>query len=212
MSDRFALKVGGLHTIDHDLPSFRPTHLVGILDPAMPEPATYARHAGEHERLLLRFRDSEAGVDNGPLPQHVETMLAWIDRALSREDGSSGRIFIHCHAGASRSTATAYLTLIRWHGIAAAEAAFAELLRLTRKPWPNRALVQFADDILDARGRLLQPLDAYRRAHPLRLEAYIRLHTIRARRDPAYGDKLGVAQWRPPRRRPHSAPEKVQPG
>jgi predicted protein tyrosine phosphatase len=208
MNGRFALKVGGLHTIDDDLPSFRPTHLLGILDPAMPEPPAYARHAGEHERLLLRFRDSEAGVDDGPLAQHVETMLAWIDRALSRDNGSPGRIFIHCHAGASRSTATAYLTLIRRHGIAAAEAAFAELLRLTRKPWPNRALVQFADERLEARGRLLQPLDAYRRAHPLRLEAYIRLHHIRARRDPAYGDKLGVAQWRPP----HRAADRGQPG
>jgi predicted protein tyrosine phosphatase len=212
MSDRFVLRVSGLHTIDHDLPSFRPTHLLGILDPAMPEPPAYARHVGEHERLLLRFRDSEAGVDNGPLAQHVETMLAWIDRALSRDNGSSGRLLIHCHAGASRSTATAYLTLIRQHGVAAAEAAFDELLRLTRKPWPNRALVQFADEILEAHGRLLQPLDAYRNAHPLRLEAYIRLHNIRARRDPAYGDKLGVAQWRPPRRRPRRAPDRDQPG
>lgn len=37
-----ALRVGGLHTIDTDLPAFRPTHLIGILDPAMAEPAAYA--------------------------------------------------------------------------------------------------------------------------------------------------------------------------
>jgi predicted protein tyrosine phosphatase len=200
MSDRFVLKVGGLHTIDHDLPNFRPTHLLGILDPAMPEPPAYARHAGEHERLLLRFRDSEAGVDNGPLAQHVEMVLEWIDRLLSPGPAAPGRLFIHCHAGASRSTATAYLTLVRQRGTAAAEDAFVELLRLTNKPWPNRTIVQLADEALGAGGRLLVPLDAYRRADPLRLEAYIRLHNVRARRDPAYGDKLGVAQWRPPRR------------
>jgi predicted protein tyrosine phosphatase len=200
MSDRVILKVGGLHTIDGDLPDFRPTHLLGILDPAMPEPPAYARHAGEHERLVLRFRDSEAGVDNGPAAQHVETMLEWIDRVLSPAAARSGRLFIHCHAGASRSTATAYLALVRQRGAAAAEEAFAELLRLTNKPWPNRTIVQLADEALGARGRLLQPLDAYRNAHPLRLEAYIRLHHIRARRDPAYGDRLGVSQWRLPRR------------
>jgi predicted protein tyrosine phosphatase len=200
MSDRLVLKVGGLHTIDRDLPDFRPTHLLGILDPAMPEPAAYARHAGEHERLLLRFRDSEAGVDNGPVAQHVEAMLEWIDRVLSPGPAPPGRLFIHCHAGASRSTATAYLTLVRQRGIAAAEDAFVELLRLTNKPWPNRTIVQLADAALGAGGRLLAPVDAYRRAHPLRLEAYIRLHHRRARRDPAYGDKLGVAQWRAPRR------------
>jgi predicted protein tyrosine phosphatase len=199
MSARLILKVGGLHTIDHDLPSFRPTHLLGILDPAMPEPPSYRRHAGEHERLLLRFRDSEAGVDNGPSAQHVEAMLGWIDRVIAADGEPSRRLFVHCHAGASRSTATAYLALVRQRGVTAAEDAFAELLRLTNKPWPNRAIVQFGDAALEARGRLLAPLDAYRSRHPRRLEAYIRLHNIRARRDPAYGEKLGVAQWRPPR-------------
>ncbi len=211
MSDRLVLKVGGLHTIDHDLPNFRPTHLLGILDPAMPEPPAYSRHAGEHERLLLRFRDSEAGVDNGPVAEHVETMLEWIDRIVSPEAARPGRLFIHCHAGASRSTATAYLTLVRQRGVAAAEDAFAELLRLTNKPWPNRTIVHLADEAVGAGGRLLRPLDAYRNAHPLRLEAYIRLHHLRARRDAAYGDRLGVAQWRPPRRPLRQTPDNGQP-
>jgi predicted protein tyrosine phosphatase len=199
MTTGVLLKVGGLHTIDRDLPSFRPTHLLGILDPAMPEPPAYDRHGGEHERLLLRFHDSEAGVDDGPTGEHVRTMLEWIDRTLSR-DGDSSRVFIHCHAGASRSTAAAFLALVRQRGVDAADAAFAELLRLTNKPWPNRAIVQLADAALGARGRLLAPLDAYRSKHPLRLEAYIRLHHRRARRDAAYRDQLGIAQWRPPRR------------
>jgi hypothetical protein len=120
---------------------------------------------------------------------------------LEPPPAAARRLFIHCHAGASRSTATAYLTLVRQRGVSAAEDAFAELLRLTNKPWPNRTIVQLADDALGARGRLLAPLDAYRGAHPLRLEAYIRLHHLRARRDPAYGDTLGAAQWRRPRRR-----------
>ena len=45
---------------------------------------------------------------------------------------------------------------------------------------------------------MLAVLDAYRHTHPRRREAYIRLHHPR-RRDPAYGDKLGVAAWRLPR-------------
>ncbi len=32
------IRVGGLHTIAGDLPDFRPTHLIGILDPDTPEP------------------------------------------------------------------------------------------------------------------------------------------------------------------------------
>ena len=146
----------------------------------------------------MRFRDSEAGVDGGPQEDHVAAMLAMIERALV---APSGRLFIHCHAGASRSTATAYTALVRRDGVARAEGSFAELLRLTNKPWPNRTIVGHADDLRGAGGRMLAVLDAYRHAHPRRLEAYIRLHHIRAARDPAYGDKLGVAAWRQPRRR-----------
>jgi predicted protein tyrosine phosphatase len=198
MSAGFTLKVGGLHTIDADLPSFRPTHLIGILDPAMPEPPAYAHAPHSRDALVMRFRDSEAGVDGGPQEDHVAAMLAMIERALV---APSGRLFIHCHAGASRSTATAYTALVRRDGVARAEGSFAELLRLTNKPWPNRTIVGHADDLLGAGGRMLAVLDAYRHAHPRRLEAYIRLHHIRAARDPAYGDKLGVAAWRLPRRR-----------
>ncbi len=198
MTAALTLKVGGLHTIDADLPSFRPTHLIGILDPSMPEPAAYARESESRYSLVMRFRDSEAGVDGGPSETHVAAMLAMIERALVVP---SARLFIHCHAGASRSTATAYAALVRRDGAARAEDSFAELLRLTNKPWPNRTIVRHADDLLDAGGRMLAALDAYRRAHPLRLEAYIRLHLIRAARDPAYGEMLGVAHWRQPRRR-----------
>jgi predicted protein tyrosine phosphatase len=198
MTTDFTLKVGGLHTIDADLPGFRPTHLIGILDPSMPEPPAYAHEPHSRDALVMRFRDSEAGVDGGPQEDHVAAMLAMIERALVVP---SGRLFIHCHAGASRSTATAYTALVRRDGAARAEESFAELLRLTNKPWPNRTIVGHADDLLGAGGRMLAVLDAYRHTHPRRLEAYIRLHHIRAARDPAYGDKLGVAAWRLPRRR-----------
>jgi predicted protein tyrosine phosphatase len=198
MTAGLTLKVGGLHTIDADLPHFRPTHLIGILDPAMPEPPAYAHEPASRDALVMRFRDSEAAVEGGPQEADVAAMLALIERALVVP---SGRLFIHCHAGASRSTATAYAALVRRDGAARAEESFAALLRLTNKPWPNRTIVRHADDLLGAGGRMLAALDAYRCAHPRRLEAYIRLHHIRAARDPAYGDRLGVAAWRLPRRR-----------
>lgn len=197
MTTGLTLRVGGLHTIDADLPSFCPTHLIGILDPAMPEPPAYAHEPASRDALVMRFRDSEAGVEGGPSESHVASMVAMIERAVL---SPSGRLFIHCHAGASRSTATAYAALVRRDGVARVEESFAELLRLTNKPWPNRTIVGHADALLGAGGRMLAALDAYRRAHPLRLEAYIRLHHIRAARDPAYGERLGVAAWRLPRR------------
>jgi len=186
------LKVGGLHTIDADIPAFRPTHLIGILDPDMPAPAAHALHAGNGDMLVLRFRDTEAVRDRGPSSGDVAAILQLIDRATA---AAPSRLFIHCHAGASRSTATAYLALINRHGIGRPDDAFAELLRVTNKPWPNRRIVALADELLGGGGRLLTPLDAYRAANPRRLEAYIRLHWRRANRDPAYGERLGMAGW-----------------
>lgn len=187
------VKVGGLHTIDRDLPSFRPTHLIGILDPAMPEPPAYAKHPADRQTLLVRFQDSEAGVVNGPTPDHVRAMLDVVEAALAT---AGGRLFVHCHAGASRSTATAFAALVRRNGVARTEGSFAELLRITKKPWPNRQIVTFADELLGAGGRMLAALDAYRDRHPNRLRAYIRLHHRRARNDADYGLRLGMADWK----------------
>ncbi len=191
----FVLRVGGLHTIDADLPAFRPTHLLGILDPAMPEPAAYGHDAAGRDALVLRFRDSQIVQPEGPTRDHVESILAFVERVDAASRLRPGRLFIHCHAGASRSTAAAYMTLVHRQGPDAAESAFAELLRLTNKPWPNRDMVQLADTILGAGGRLLEPLDAYRATHPDRLKAYLRLHQARARRDAAYGERVGMAGW-----------------
>jgi predicted protein tyrosine phosphatase len=199
MTAGLTLKVGGLHTIDADLLSFRPTHLIGILDPAMTEPLAYAHEPASRDALVMRFRDSEGGGGDGPQADHVAAMLTLIERALVVP---SGRLFIHCHGGVSRSTATAFAALVRRDGAAHAGECFAELLRLTTKPWPNRTIVRHADDLLGAGGRMLSALDEYRRAHPQRLAAFIRLHRIRAARDPVYGELLGVASWPPPQRRP----------
>lgn len=192
MTSRFVIRVGGLHTIETDLPHFRPTHLIGILDPPMPEPPAYRHVVPEAERTLLRFVDSELEIEGGPTAAHVEASLAVIERALT---AAPARLFVHCHAGASRSTATAYLALVRQYGAAQADEAFATLLAITNKPWPNRRIVELADEMLGARGRLLAPLDAYRAANPQRLEAYVRLHWQRAARDPAYAERLGMSYW-----------------
>lgn len=193
--NRLAIRVGGLHTIEADLPAFRPTHLIGILDPTMPEPESYRHLVPETDRILLRYYDREVERELSPTSALVETKLAAIERAVAALDKAPVRLFVHCHAGASRSTATAYLALARQYGPAEAGAAFAELLTITNKPWPNRRIVEFGDALLDGRGRLLEPLDAYREANRNRLPALLRLHRIRAIRDPDYADRLGMKKW-----------------
>lgn len=190
--DTFSLKVGGLHTIAADLTGFRPTHMIRLVDPALPESRLALDTPGAGELLVLRFRDVGTDDPDGPAVDKVEQILGFVDAALAAASCRPTRLYIHCHAGVSRSTATAYLALACRHGPRHEAAAFDALLRHTVKPWPNRRIVAHADALLGRDGRLLAPLDAYRQAHPHRLRAYGRLHGRRAARDAAYRLLMGM--------------------
>jgi predicted protein tyrosine phosphatase len=185
----FRLKVGGLHTIAADLPIFRPTHMIRLVDPALPE-GRLALAATVDRTLLLRLDDVSHDAPLGPSRDHVAEILDFVDGMLTA--GGAIRLYVHCHAGVSRSTATAYLALACRHGAGRESDAFDELLSLTVKPWPNRRIVAHADGLLGRGGRLLAPLDAYRGAYPRRLDAYRRLHLRRAARDAEYRALLGM--------------------
>jgi predicted protein tyrosine phosphatase len=171
MTARFDVRIGGLHSIGTDIPAFRPTHLLGILDPLYPEPTCYDHGRGSRTMLLLRFFDIDEAEPDGPAAAHVESIIAFVDRLRLECGRGRPRLLVHCHAGISRSTASAYIALARELGLERAAEAFQHLLQVTASPWPNRRLVSLADDALGAKGRLLAPLDTYRTANRDRLLA-----------------------------------------
>lgn len=185
----FRMKVGGLHTIAADLPLFRPTHMIRLVDPTLPEDRLVIREMPSGGLLLLRLNDSSHADPLGPTHDHARQILEFLDGALG---APAVRLYVHCHAGVSRSTATAYLALATRLGPGREDEAFDELLRVTVKPWPNRSLVEHADALLGRGGRLLAPLDRYRAAYPRRIEAYRRLHLRRCRTLPGYAAIMGV--------------------
>jgi predicted protein tyrosine phosphatase len=178
MSARFEIKVGGLHSIPALVREFRPTHLLGILDPPTPQPAIYDHDALSRATLLLRFHDVDDGRPDGPTVEHVEKIIAFADQVRGAHARTPARLLVHCHAGISRSTASAYIALARDLGLERAADAFRQLLRVTSNPWPNRRLVALADEALGAKGRLLAPLDAYRDANIDRLESMMAYHRL----------------------------------
>lgn len=187
MTARFEIKVGGLHSIGALVPEFRPTHLLGILDPPTPEPAVYDHDPQSRSTLLLRFQDIDASQPDGPTADHVAKIIAFADEVRSAHARAPARLLVHCHAGISRSTASAYIALARDFGLERADDAFRALLRTTVNPWPNRRLVALADDALGAKGRLLAPLDAYREANIGQLESMMAYHRLLM--EAARGDK-----------------------
>jgi predicted protein tyrosine phosphatase len=173
MTARFDVRIGGLHSIGADIPAFRPTHLLGILDPLYPEPVCYEHERSSRTMLLLRFFDIDVAEPDGPATAHVESIIGFVDQLRVECGRSRPRLLVHCHAGISRSTAGAYIALARELGLDRAEEAFQHLLQVTANPWPNRRLVGLADQVLSAQGRLLAPLDAYRTANRHRLLALL---------------------------------------
>ena len=188
MRTDFALRVAGLHNLSEALSTFRPTHVISLVNPDLPDSAFRSRIDSAYH-LVQRFFDvhREEGYRvlqdaEGATRRHMETIVQFLKEVLASDPPV--RLLTHCHAGASRSTATAYISLALRHGPGRESETFNELMVVTRKPWPSRLMVGMADDILGRGGALLQPLDAYRAQHPNRLEAFVRLHRRRMQEMP----------------------------
>jgi len=126
------------------------THVLSILDPAEPDPAAFTDFP-PHERLTLRFDDVIAPLPDcvPPAPEHIEQLLAF-----GREIGAAGlpSLLIHCHAGVSRSTASAAALLLQAFPETDPDAIFDHIGRIRPQAWPNSRMVALADETLGRRG------------------------------------------------------------
>ena len=153
--------------------SRRPSRVVSLLDPGTPFP--HLEGFKDEHRLRLSVHDIEAemeGLDHPAEPhmrQIVDFVTAW-DRAAP--------ILIHCYAGISRSTATAFITACV-HNPKIEELKIALALReLSPTANPNRRFVALADAALGREGRMSAAVEAIGRgaswldigeAHPFTL-------------------------------------------
>lgn len=177
MNAELPIRVSALHDgrLARDLAAYRPTHVVSLLDPSLATDRIPS--FGEDIRVFQRaFFDVEDSSAEGPITRVVEDLLAFLS---DWSQGDDQRLLSHCHMGASRSTAAAYLAAAPRHGAGAEAEAFDAFLGLTNKPWPNLKIVVLADDVLTRKGALVAPLEAYRRSYPKRIDAYHRLNRKR---------------------------------
>lgn len=133
----------------------RPSHLITLLDPKdiIPTPD------GVDPERHLRIGINDVTV---PHPDHVAPESIHVERLISFIDTWSGEapLLVHCWAGISRSTATAFIALcMRNEGHD--ELAILRAMR-ARAPHihPNRRIVTFADKLLNRDGRMIEAVDA----------------------------------------------------
>ncbi|HJQ58568.1 MAG TPA: protein-tyrosine-phosphatase [Vineibacter sp.] len=139
------------------------THVLSLLDMHHPVPESLDAFAGV-DRELLRFDDVVAEFPGFTACSRgdIERLLAFGER-LHDAGVSARHLLVHCHAGISRSTASAAVLMAQFNPGREID-AFEALLDMRPHAWPNTRVVDLADRLLARNGAMLEGLAAYRRA------------------------------------------------
>lgn len=129
------------------------SHVVSLLDPFTPFPVI--KEVGErHLRIEVHdIEDEEEGMD--PLCAMRTKMILDFVGGWDR----SQPILIHCYAGISRSTATAFITACAQNPGADEEAIALALREASPTASPNRRFVALADAALGRGGRMSRAIE-----------------------------------------------------
>ncbi|MDP1619053.1 tyrosine phosphatase family protein [Phenylobacterium sp.] len=142
-----------------DLPSViaarRPSHVVTLLDPTTMIETPDGIVAERHLKLGVNDIAQPAEGLTAPDETLVGRLLTFAESWDERDP-----MVVHCWAGISRSTASAF-TLACARSPDADEAAIAWTLRsLAPHAYPNRRIIALADDMLGRQGRMVDAIAA----------------------------------------------------
>lgn len=149
------LIVCGLADVEPLIAARRPSHMITLLDPASMIETPRGLAPDRHLRLgvndISEPMEDMILPDPGVVRKILDFGATWDER---------DPMLIHCWAGISRSTATAF-TLACERSPSADERAIAlALRRAAPHAAPNRRIVALADQMLGRRGRMVAALDA----------------------------------------------------
>ena len=139
------------------------THVLSILDPGWPDPEAFAAFSA-HRRVALRFHDVIAEMPGMVVPtQEDVASLLEFGREVAVA-GPNAHLLIHCHAGISRSTASAALLFAQAAPARPVEDIFTTIADQRPRAWPNLLLLEFGERQLRRPGQLVRgAVGQYRR-------------------------------------------------
>jgi predicted protein tyrosine phosphatase len=133
----------------------RPSHLLSLLDPGHVIPSPAGLGAGAHLRIGVHDICDETEGLIRPDEAVVEEVIAF-----GRGWTAEAPIVVHCWAGISRSSASAFTLACARNPHADARAIAEEMRRQSPYATPNRRIVALADDLLGRGGRMVDAADA----------------------------------------------------
>jgi predicted protein tyrosine phosphatase len=131
----------------------KPSHVVSLLDPGTPFPLL-AYDDERHLRLNIHDIEIEAEGLDACSDARMRTILDFVG-GWPREQP----ILIHCYAGISRSTATAYITACAHNPNMDEEEIALALREASPTASPNRRFVALADAELGRAGRMTRAIE-----------------------------------------------------
>ena len=131
------------------------SHVVSLLGPETPHRSFSGIADSNHLKLTFHDITEPAEGLTPPAADHVETLIGFLETRQGQDP-----LLIHCWAGISRSTASAFTAMCLYNpGLD--EYRLAQQLRaLSHVATPNRRIVAFADDIMGRHGRMVDAVDA----------------------------------------------------
>lgn len=149
------LIVCGLAPLPEVIAARRPSHVITLLDPSTLIETPAGISPERHLRLGVNdICDPVEGMippDEAAVAQILEFGRTWDETAP---------MIVHCWAGISRSTASAFALACE----RSPEVSELEIARVMRKAaphaYPNRRIVALADDMLGRRGRMVDAVEA----------------------------------------------------
>lgn len=143
-----------LSAVPNALVSHAPSHMVSLLSAQYMIDTPDGFPAERHLRLSVHDI-ADPGGDQAPAREHVDRLIRF-----GRGWDAKAPMLVHCWAGVSRSTASAYTVLCDKLG-PGAEHEIAQALR-ARAPHaqPNKLIVRLADEALGRGGAMVRAVDA----------------------------------------------------
>lgn len=144
----------GLSTVLAAAAQVQPRYLISITDPETPAPQVPGIPPARHLKLMFHDIDAPQSGYVAPQSDHIASLIAF----AAGWDCQSP-LLVHCHGGASRSTAAA--VILKAVIMEGRERDVTHLLR-TRAAHasPNRRMIALADTLLARNGRLIAAVEA----------------------------------------------------
>lgn len=132
----------------------KPSHVVSLLDPGTPFPALAGY--GHDRHFCLEIHDIEADMEG--LDALCDRRMSMILDFVGGWDRDAPML-IHCYAGISRSTATAYIAACAHNPGVDEEEIALKLREASPTASPNRRFVALADAALSRSGRMSRAIE-----------------------------------------------------